>query len=79
MGWRLSRGERIGSATGHHISFFALGDTLASRIASQYQGALTHLAVSSLIYLALILLIFTLVVNVTAQVIVKRFELKQGS
>ena len=79
LGEAIAVTQVIGYSTGHHISFFALGDTLASRIASQYQGALTSLAVSSLIYLALILLIFTLVVNVTAQVIVKRFELKQGS
>ena len=73
-----SRWQVIGSAQGIHISFFALGDTLASRIANQYQGALTHLAVSSLVYLALILLVFTLVVNVSAQVIVKRFEARHG-
>jgi phosphate transport system permease protein len=78
LGEAIAVTQVIGSAQGIHLSFFALGDTLASRIAAQYQGALTHLAVSSLAYLALILLIFTLVVNVTAQVIVKRFELKQG-
>src|SRR5436190_3398857 len=76
LGEAIAVTQVIGSAQGIHISFFALGDTLASRIANQYQGALTHLAVSSLVYLALILLIFTLVVNVSAQIIVKRFELK---
>lgn len=78
LGEAIAVTQVIGSATGHHISFFALGDTLASRIAAQYQGALTQLAVSSLIYLALILLVFTLVVNVSAQIIVRRFELRQG-
>jgi phosphate transport system permease protein len=79
LGEAIAVTQVIGSAQGIHISFFALGDTLASRIANQYQGALTHLATSSLVYLALILLVFTLVVNVSAQVIVKRFELRQGS
>jgi phosphate transport system permease protein len=78
LGEAIAVTQVIGSAQGIHLSFFALGDTLASRIAAQYQGALTALAVSSLAYLALILLVFTLVVNVAAQVIVKRFERKQG-
>jgi phosphate transport system permease protein len=78
LGEAIAVTQVIGSAQGIHISFFALGDTLASRIANQYQGALTHLATSSLVYLALILLVFTLVVNISAQVIVKRFELRQG-
>ena len=79
LGEAIAVTQVIGSAQGIHISFFALGDTLASRIANQYQGALTHLAVSSLVYLALILLVFTLVVNLSAQVIVKRFEGQHGN
>ena len=79
LGEAIAVTQVIGSAQGIHISFFALGDTLASRIANQYQGALTHLAVSSLVYLAAILLVFSLVVNVAAQVIVKRFEIQRGS
>jgi phosphate transport system permease protein len=79
LGEAIAVTQVIGSAQGIHISFFALGDTLASRIANQYQGALTHLAVSSLVYLALILLVFSLVVNVGAQVIVKRFEIQRGT
>jgi phosphate transport system permease protein len=78
LGEAIAVTQVIGSAQGIHLSFFALGDTLASRIANQYQGALTHLATASLFYLALILLVFTLVVNVSAQVIVKRFELRHG-
>jgi phosphate transport system permease protein len=78
LGEAIAVTQVIGSAQGIHVSFFALGDTLASRIANQYQGALTHLATSSLVYLALILLLFTLVVNLAAQVIVKRFEFRHG-
>lgn len=79
LGEAIAVTQVIGSAQGIHLSFFALGDTLASRIANQYQGALTQLATSSLVYLALILLVFTLVVNVSAQVIVKRFEARHGN
>jgi phosphate transport system permease protein len=55
-------------------SLFGSGDTLASRIAAQYQGAATNLQVSSLFYLAAILLVFSIVVNFGAQLIVRRFE-----
>ena len=50
------------------------GDTLASRIASQYAGAATKLQIASLVYLAGILLVIALVVNLAAQLIVRRFE-----
>jgi phosphate transport system permease protein len=79
LGEAIAVTQVIGSAQGIHISFFALGDTLASRIANQYQGALTHLASSSLVYLAAILLVFSLVVNVAAQLIVKRFEIQRAA
>jgi phosphate transport system permease protein len=55
-------------------SLFGIGDTLASRIAAQYQGAATNLQVSALFYLAAILLVFSIVVNFGAQLIVRRFE-----
>ena len=79
LGEAIAVTQVIGSAQGIHISFFALGDTLASRIANQYQGALTHLAASSLVYLAAILLVSSLVVNVAAQLIVKRFEIQRAA
>ena len=80
LGEAIAVTQVIGSAqNGITLNLFSRGDTLASRIANQFQGATTHLAVSSLAYLALILLIFTLVVNLSAQAIVKRFALKQGS
>ena len=53
------------------------GDTLASRTASQYQGAVSNIQVASLIYLALILLVITFVTNFAAQRIVKRFDLSR--
>jgi phosphate transport system permease protein len=58
-------------------SLFVPGDTLASRIAGQYQGAVTKLQVSSLFYLAAILLVIGLVTNLLAQVIVRRFHVER--
>jgi len=62
----------IGHTAGIHASLFATGDTLASRIASEYQGAATSLQISSLAYLAAILLVLALIVNAAARLIVRR-------
>ena len=64
----------IGDTLGIHLSLFANGDTIASRIAAQYQSADTNIHIASLVYLALILLVFSLMTNFAAQVIVRRFE-----
>jgi phosphate transport system permease protein len=58
-------------------SLFQPADTLASRIASQYQGADPGLPLASLVYLAVILLAITLVTNVAAQLLVRRFEFQR--
>ena len=63
----------IGGTLGIHLSLFATGDTLASRIASQYQAAAYGIHVSALVYLALVLLVISLVVNLAAQLIVRHF------
>jgi len=60
------------TVNGLHPSLFATGDTLASRIASEYQGAATSLQISSLAYLAAILLVLALIANVVARLIVRR-------
>jgi phosphate transport system permease protein len=67
----------IGNFTPLKLSIFAPGDTLASRVANQYQGAVSNLHVASLIYLALILLVITFITNFTAQRVVKRFEFQR--
>jgi len=66
--------QTIGGTLGISLSLFANGDTLAARIAAQYQGATTDLQVASLVYLALILLAISLITNLAAQIIVRRFE-----
>jgi phosphate transport system permease protein len=59
-------------------NLFNPGDTLAGKIANEYQSSTSNLETSSLFYLALILLVFSLVVNVLAQVIVRRVARRQG-
>jgi phosphate transport system permease protein len=64
----------IGAATAINVSLFAPGDTLASRIAGQYQGAVSNMQISALFYLAAILLVIGLLTNLAALVIVRRFN-----
>lgn len=68
----------IGAGSGFPTSLFEPADTLASRIASQYQGAVTGLQIDSILYLAAILLVISLITNVAAQVVVRRFERSRG-
>jgi len=64
----------IGGTIGIHLSLFSHSDTLAARIAGQYQGASTNLQISSLVYLATILLVISLAVNVGAQLLIKPID-----
>lgn len=66
----------IGHTPGIKASLFGSADTLASRVVSEYQGATTDLQLSSLAYLAAILLVLALIVNVIARLIVRRSALK---
>jgi phosphate transport system permease protein len=68
----------IGSFTGITANIFNPGNTLAAWIAQQYAGLPTALALSSLIYFALILLVFSVLVNLLAQFIVRRSARRQG-
>jgi phosphate transport system permease protein len=77
VGEAIAVTQVIGGFTGIPTSLFQPGDTLASRIAAQYQGATSNLHVASIVYLALILLVFALLTNLGAQVIVNRFELQK--
>ena len=74
LGEAIAVSQVIGNFIPLKRSIFEPGDTLASRLAGQYQGAVTVIQISSLIYLALILLVITFVTNLIAQRIVKRFE-----
>jgi phosphate transport system permease protein len=78
IGEAIAVTQVIGGQTGIHWSLFATGDTLASRIAAQYQGAATNLQIASIIYLAAILLAISLLANFVAQLIVRRFEYQRA-
>jgi phosphate transport system permease protein len=77
VGEAIAVTQVIGGFSGIPTSLFQPGDTLASRIAAQYQGAVSNLHVASIVYLALILLAFALLTNVAAQWIVNRFEFQR--
>ena len=72
IGEAIAVTQVIGNNVAINANLFESGDTLASRIASQYQGADTALQVSSLVYLAVILLVFSLLTNIIAQIVVRR-------
>ena len=74
LGEAIAVTQVIGGATRFSASWFEPADTLASKVAANYQSASTQLEQSSLVYLALILLLLALIVNVLAQVIVRRFD-----
>ena len=77
LGEAIAVTQVIGAGWWIHKSLFDPGDTLASRIASQFQGAQTKEQTASLFYLAAILLVIGLVTNLAAQLIVRRFEFQR--
>jgi phosphate transport system permease protein len=74
FGEAIAVNQTIGGANQIHRSLFATGDTLASRIAAQYQGATSQLQAGSILYLAAILMVISLVTNLAAQLVVNKFE-----
>ena len=74
LGEAIAVTQVIGNFIPLKTSIFAPGDTLASRVANQYQGAVSNLQIASLIYLALVLLVISFVANLVAQRVVKRAE-----
>ena len=78
VGEAIAVTQVIGAGHGIHWSLFATGDTLASKIAGEYQGAATNIQIASLVYLAAILLVISLLVNLTAQFIARRFSHERG-
>ena len=78
VGEAIAVTQVIGSTVSVSANLFSTGDTLASKIAASYQGAEDKAQVSSLVYLGLILLVFSLAMNVTAQLIVRRVARRQG-
>ncbi len=77
LGEAIAVTQVIGAGWSIQWSLFQTGDTLASRIAGQYQGASTKLQVSALFYLAAILLVIGLVTNLIAQLVVRKFAFQR--
>ena len=74
IGEAIAVTQVIGGGTRIGWSLFPPADTLASKLASSYQGANPGLEISSLLYLASILLVIGLLANLAAQLIVRRFD-----
>lgn len=74
LGEAIAVTQVIGNFIPLKTTLFGSGDTLASRIANQYLGAVSNIQIASLIYLGLILLVISFITNLAAQRIVKRFE-----
>jgi phosphate transport system permease protein len=77
IGEAIAVAQVIGGATGINISLFHTGGTLAAQIASQFEGAPSRLQQASLVYLGLILLVFAVLVNVIARLIVRHGRIKE--
>jgi phosphate transport system permease protein len=76
LGEAIAVSQVIGAGTAINASLFAPGDTLASRIALQFPGALGEMHKSALFYCGVILLVIGLGSNLTAQWIGRRFSYK---
>jgi phosphate transport system permease protein len=79
LGEAIAVTQVIGGGTRIGWSLFPPADTLASKLASSYQGANPGIEISSLLYLAAILLVIGLVANLIAQIIVRRFDPLRGA
>ena len=78
VGEAIAVAQVIGGSLTRPENLYAPADTMASRLAAQYPGTATSLQKASLAYLAVILLVISLVTNLVAQVIVRRTQRKLG-
>jgi phosphate transport system permease protein len=74
LGEAIAVSQVIGAGSEIQASLFETGDTLASRIALQFPGALTELHKASLFYCGVILLVIGLAANLIASWIGRRFS-----
>jgi phosphate transport system permease protein len=78
VGEAIAVAQVIGGSLTRPPNIYAPADTMASRLAAQYAGTATSLQKASLAYLAVILLVISLITNLVAQVIVRRTQRKLG-
>ena len=74
FGEAIAVNQTIGNHNAIPTSWFEPGDSLGSKVASEYVGATSLEQASSILYLAAILMVISLATNVIAQFIVVRFE-----
>jgi phosphate transport system permease protein len=74
FGEAIAVAQVSGGGNSINTSWFQPVSTLGSKIANEYQGATSQLQAGSILYLAAILMVISLVTNVAAQFIVVRFE-----
>ncbi len=74
LGEAIAVAQVVGGGQQIATSLFMPGDTLASRIASQFPSALSNLQISSLYYLGAILLVIGVTANLGAVWIAQRFD-----
>jgi phosphate transport system permease protein len=78
LGEAIAVTQLMGAGSILGANLFSTGDSLASRIAEQITNAQTKQQLSALFYSAVVLLAMELIVNLVAQLIVRRFERRQG-
>lgn len=78
VGEAIAVTQVIGGTEGIKANIFLPSDTLASRIASQYQGAISQLQISSIAYLGVILLALSLIFNGVARLLVGSAKRRLG-
>lgn len=74
LGEAIAVAQVVGGGQKVASSLFLPGDTLASRLATQFPGAVSNLQISSLFYLGVILLVIGIAANLTAVWIARRFD-----
>jgi len=79
LGEAIAVTQVIGGGTEILWNLFTPGDTLASKIAANYQGTSGLLETPALLYLATILLVFSLITSVLAQLIVRHAARQHGA
>jgi len=78
IGEAIAVTQLIGAGSVLSGSLFNNGDSLASRLAEQVTSPQSSQQLAALFYCAVVLLAMELVVNLTAQMIVRHFERRQG-
>ena len=78
-GEAIAVSQVIGGSLVRPQNIYAPADTMAARLAAQYAGTATDLQKASLAYLAVILLVLSLITNLVAQVIVRRSQRRLGA